>query len=316
MTLSGRHVLVLGGGGFIGRHVVDAILAEGGEVSVMDLHQPDDADPRITWFCGSLGRSDAVAAAAQGCDTAIYCAGHSLPATGNRDVAGEITDHVVTSVRVAEICAAQGVKRFLFSSSGGTVYGTDNVAPMAETSPTLPKTAYGASKLAIEHYLRVVGAHQSMRTISFRIANPYGEGQHSGRGQGFIAAAMAAAFSGEELSIWGTGDVVRDFVYVGDVARAFASACTYEGPHDLFNIGKGEGASLLEIVAQVESASGRKINLKLCPERSIDVQRNVLDIARARAELGWSPDTLLATGLTRTAQWWSAKLEPPSAPLA
>lgn len=314
MTLSGRHVLVLGGGGFIGRHVVDAILAEGGDVAVIDLHKPDDADPRIKWLCGSLSEADAVAVAAQGCDTAIYCAGHSLPATGNLDVAGEITDHVVTSVRVAEICAAQGVNRFLFSSSGGTVYGTDNVAPIAETSPTMPKTAYGASKLAIEHYLRVVGTHRTMRTISLRIANPYGEGQRSGRGQGFIAAAMAAAFSDEELPIWGTGEVVRDFIYVADVARAFARACSYDGAHDLFNIGKGEGASLLEIVAQVEAASGRKINLRLCPERSIDVQRNVLDIAHARAELEWSPDVSLAAGLSRTAQWWSA--QSPSASFA
>lgn len=309
MILDGRHILVLGGGGFIGRHVVDAILAEGAEVSVMDLHQPDDADPRINWLCGSLGKADVVAAAAQGCDTAIYCAGHSLPATGNLDVAGEITDHVVTSVRVAEICAAQGVKRFLFSSSGGTVYGTDNAGPIAETSPTMPKTAYGASKLAIEHYLRVVGAHRTVRTIAFRIANPYGVGQRPGRGQGFIAAAMAAAFSGEELSIWGTGEVVRDFVYVTDVAKAFVRACLYDGTHDLFNIGKGEGASLLEIVQQVEAASGRKINLQRRPQRSIDVQRNVLDISRARAELGWSPGVSLESGLTETANWWSAQIQ-------
>jgi UDP-glucose 4-epimerase len=309
MTLSGRHILVLGGGGFIGRHVVDAILAEGAEVRVLDLHKPADADPRINWLCGSLGETDVLATAAQGCDTAIYLAGHSLPAIGNLDVTGEISDHVVSSVRAAEVCAAQGVKRFLFSSSGGTVYGNGHAAPIAETAATAPMTAYGASKLAIEHYLRVVGAHQKMRAISLRIANPYGEGQRSGRGQGFIAAAMAAAFSGEELSIWGTGEVVRDFVYVADVAKACARACTYEGAHDLFNIGKGEGASLLEIVQQIEAASGRTINLRLCPERSIDVQRNVVDIARARAELGWSPDVSLEAGLTETAKWWSAQVE-------
>lgn len=309
MILNGRHILVLGGGGFIGRHVVDAILAEGALARVMDLAQPADADPRIDWRRGSLSETEILAAAAQGCDTAIYLAGRSLPALGNQDVAGEIADHVASTIRAAEICAARGVERFLFSSSGGTVYGTDNPDPIPETSPTIPKNAYGASKLAIEHYLRVVAAYQNIRTISLRIANPYGTGQHSGRGQGFVAAAMWAAFSGEELSIWGTGEVVRDFIYVADVARAFVSACAYEGAHDLFNIGKGEGVSLLEIVQRVETATARKINLRLSPQRSIDVQRNVLDTSRAKAELGWSPDVSLEAGLAMTAQWWAEQVE-------
>ena len=305
MTLTGRHILVLGGGGFIGRHTVNALLAEGAAVRVIDLHKPADADPRIDWRCSSLAATEDLASTAQGCDTAIYLAGHSLPATGNQDIAGEISDHVIATVRTAEICAEQGVSRFVFSSSGGTVYGTDNTAPIAETAPTKPMTAYGASKLAIEHYLRIVSAHRPMRAISLRIANPYGEGQRAGRGQGFVAAAMAAAFSGDALSIWGTGEVVRDFVHVADVAQACLRACTYSGAHDLFNIGKGEGASLLEIVRQVEIASGRKINLRLCPERAIDVKRNVLDIARARSELGWSPAIALDAGLRRTADWWA-----------
>lgn len=307
MILHGRRILLFGGGGFIGKHVVDAIFAAGGDVAVLDPHKPAEANPRIAWFAGSLADPQIVAKAASGCDTAIYMAGHSLPALGNQDVAAEVADHVVVTIRAAEICAQQGVTRFLFSSSGGTVYGTENEGEIAETFPTRPRNAYGASKLAIEHYLRIVGLTRGMRTISLRIANPYGVGQRAARGQGFIAAAMSAAFSGEELSIWGTGEVVRDFVYISDVAEACIRAAVYEGEYDLFNIGKGEGINLLTIVQKVEAASGRAINLTLHPARSVDVMRNVLDVARAGAELGWTPATSLEEGLARTAAWWSAQ---------
>lgn len=308
MRLHDQHVLVFGGGGFIGRHVVEAIVSQGGKVTAMDLHKPADIGEDVDWVVGSLADTTLVSSIASGCSAAIYLAGHSLPASANANVAEEVASHVIGAVKTAEICASQGVERFVFSSSGGTVYGTDNPGQMKEDAATHPKTAYGVSKLAIEHYLRVIGLHRGMKTVSLRIANPYGVGQKAGRSQGFIAAAMSAAINGETLSIWGDGSVVRDFIYVEDVAEACLSACTYSGPYDLFNIGRGEGASLREVVDLIEVASGKTISLALYPDRPIDVQRNVLDITRASEHLGWVPRVTMQDGLAKTSAWWTEQL--------
>lgn len=304
LPMNKQKVLVVGGGGFIGRHVIARLLAADAEVSILDKSVPDEMLSRLNCSIGSVSDSTLVAASVAGHDSVIYLAANSLPGSGFAGLSSEIHDHVEVAVRAAEISAAAGVKRFVFAGSGGTAYGYGGEIALREDMPTAPINAYGVSKLAIEHYLRLISRSRGMATTTLRISNPYGEGQNARRGQGVIAAAMEHALKGKTMQIWGDGSVARDFIHVADVAEAFAAACSVPNPPDLVNIGSGEATSLLTIIRKVEKATESTISVEFEPSRSVDVQVNKLDISLANETLGWSPNVSLPEGLARTARWW------------
>lgn len=303
-TLNGARVLVVGGGGFIGRHVVRAVKDAGAQPVGMDLVAPDGDLANVPWVTGSVSDPALFATAAAGCDSVVFLANSSLPNTANFDLAAEVGAHVQVSVKAAEICNDQGVRRFVFASSGGTVYGNDSAEPLTENAPTSPRNAYGASKLAIEHYLRLIGAMRPMWTVALRVSNPFGEGQRALRNQGFVAAAMQHAISGTTMPIWGDGTVERDFIHVHDVALAFVAALVAEAPPATVNIGSGQAVSLRQMLAEIETALGAPVPVAYEAGRVVDVKRNVLDVGLARRTLDWSPRLPLAEGLARTAAWW------------
>lgn len=308
---SSPRACVLGASGFIGRHVVTELLARGYRVTAADLNggaAPARQDHnRLDAQSGDLADEGFVRGLLDGADAVVCLAPNSLPATSNTDLAGEVGGHVLATIRIAELAHRAGVRNLVFASSGGTVYGIDSATPIPEHSPTRPRNAYGASKLAIEHYLRILRELRGLRTVSLRISNPYGAGQNADRGQGFIAMAMRRAYGGEPMTIWGDGETVRDFLFVRDLARAVAEACAYAGDATVMNIGSGLGYTLLEVARLVEGISGRPLQLRFEPNRKIDVARNVLDIGLAHQELGWRPETEIEEGLRLTAEWWARR---------
>lgn len=299
-----RRILVVGGNGFIGRHVLRAVMRTGATAVGMDLASPRGDLEAVPWVTGSVSDPALFATAVAGCDAVVFLANSSLPNTANFDLSAEVSAHVQVSVKAAEICNDQGVKRFVFASSGGTVYGHESTTPLSEEAATRPRNAYGASKLAIEHYLRLIGAMRTMSTVSLRISNPYGEGQRALRNQGFIAAAMQHAISGTTMPIWGDGSVERDFLHVEDVAKAFVAAIMADNPPSTVNIGSGQAVSLREILSHIEAITGHVVPVAYEHSRVVDVTRNVLDIRRAAQALGWAPRVTLVEGLNRTAAWW------------
>lgn len=299
------NVLVVGGGGFIGGHVVSALRRAGANVRVLDfVPAPSNLDG-VDWIAGSISDGTLVASSAIGCDAVIFLANASLPGSSQGDFEREASGHVGTTLRVAEICRDLGVKMFVFASSGGTVYGYNSPPDgIGEEGQTQPLNGYGVSKLSIEHYLRLMSGQGPMRALSLRLSNPYGERQTAHRAQGVVAAAMQHAMAGTTMTIWGDGSVERDFIHVEDVALAFVAALSYSGQYSVFNIGSGRAHSVNSILEAVRRQTGRDLRVSYQPDRPIDVHRNVLNIDRAARELGWSPRIDIESGLERTAKWW------------
>lgn len=299
------HCVLIGAGGFIGGALAGE-LKNHSRVVGLDIVSPPINLSWMDWIAGSIADPTLVASAVSGAKSVIFLANASLPGSSQRNFANEVSTHVAGTLQVAEICEKNGVERFIFASSGGTVYGRD--APLAgtpEDSLTEPRNAYGVSKLAIEHYLRLMHDAGRMRTLSLRLSNPYGAGQRALRGQGVVAAAMQHAMDGTTMPIWGDGTVERDFVYISDVAQAFVAALSHAGPSSVINIGAGQAVSLNRIIEEVRTATGCSIAVDYQPDRQIDVGRSLLCIDRAKDELGWTPKVTLQEGMRLTARWWT-----------
>ena len=300
--------LVLGGAGFIGSHLVERLLQAGHAVRVFDLqdqsaagHLPPGRD--IEWVRGSFLDPQDVAAAVAGCDAAFHLAWTTLPKSSIDDPRADVESNVLGTLRLLEAWCRSGAGKIVFISSGGTVYGAPRSVPITEEHPTHPITSYGITKLAVEKYLELYRVLHGLDYCVLRVANPFGERQRVASGQGAVTAFLHRAHRGEPIEIWGDGRVVRDYLYVGDVADALTRALEYRGERRIINIGSGVGRDLNEIAAAIERAIGRAVERRHTPGRTFDVPANVLDIRLARAELGWQPVTPFEVGLKRTLRW-------------
>jgi UDP-glucose 4-epimerase len=304
-SLHGVNCLVLGGGGFIGTHLCQALLRLDAQVSGFGRSR---TDPRalagVVWTSGEFADRTALARAVEGCEVVFHLLGGSIPDSSNRDPLGDLLSSAAASLQLLEICRASMVRKVLFVSSGGTVYGIPRAIPIPESAPTDPISAYGISKLAVEKYLALYHYLYGCDYSILRVANTFGPYQSPHRRQGLIAAFMHRTARGQPVEIWGDGRVVRDYIYIDDVIDAILAAAGYDGPHHLFNVGAGVGRSVLEVVTDIAKVLGRPDIVPIHkPGRATDVPVNVLDITLIRRELGWSPRTDWRDGLQQTADW-------------
>lgn len=298
--------LILGGNGFLGSHLTCALASAGHQVRVFD--RPGSIPclaipPGVEYVYADFSKQDAVEQALVGCDAVFHLLSTTLPKTSNDNPIYDLESNLVDTVRLLESAHRQGVRKILFASSGGTVYGVPLEIPIKENHPTEPVCSYGIGKLAIEKYLQLFEHLHGLTCCVLRIANPYGEGQSPTRAQGAISVFSYKALRGESVAVWGDGSVVRDYIYVGDVMTAFLKALTYEGEQRVFNIGSGSGYSVNDILNAIELVSTSAIKRNFLDARAFDVPVNVLDISLARQHLGWEPNVPLLEGLSRTMVW-------------
>jgi len=300
--------LVLGGGGFMGSHLSRALLEQGHGVRIFERPnlKPAEAlphDKALEWLEGDFLNEEDVGQAVAGCEIIFHLISTTLPKSSNDNPVYDVESNLIGTLHMLEAARNAGVRKVLFASSGGTVYGIPREVPIKESHPTDPVCSYGIGKLAIEKYLHLYHALHGLDYCVLRIGNPFGEGQRPTAAQGAIAVFLNKARHGEVIEVWGDGTVCRDYIYVGDVVRAFLKTMSYSGEHRLFNIGSGEGRSLNDLIAAIASLVGRPVTRKYLPGRSFDVPTNVLDISRAKTFLGWRPETLFRDGLSRTLKW-------------
>jgi UDP-glucose 4-epimerase len=298
--------LVLGGAGFLGSHLVEALIQERCAVRIFDRTRGSSgitSGSNVEFWEGDFGNRGDVAGALKGCRTVFHLLGTTLPKGSNDDPLHDLESNLLTTVQFLELARLSDVQKIVFASSGGTVYGVPTQVPIPEDHVTRPLCSYGIHKLAIEHYLHL---HESLYGIDYcvlRLANPFGERQRPDASQGAVAVFLDRALRGEEIVVWGDGSAVRDYVYVGDVTRAFCQAARHSGALKVFNIGSGHGLSVNELISSIEAFLGRTIARRYLPGRPFDVPVNVLDISRAAAHLGWSPQYSFHEGLRRTMAW-------------
>ena len=301
-----KRVLVLGGNGFIGSNLVIGLLRAGLEVRVLDLRrEPALArSSAVELIEGDFTNRAQSEAAVDGVDAVFHLASVTTPASGTSNPVYDVTENLLGTLRLLEACVARGVRRLVFISSGGTVYGTPHRVPITEDHPQDPINSYGIVKLAIEKYLGMYAHLGRLDPIVLRVANPYGPGQFTQGAQGAVAVALGCIHRGEPFRLWGDGSVVRDFLYVDDLTEAFLAALRApSGEPRVFNIGSGCGVALRDMLAASERIAGRTLTIEQLPGRSIDVPANVLDCTRARHLLGWGPRVSLDEGLARTWKW-------------
>jgi len=259
------------------------------------------------WYQGDFTDAAAVAAAVETFDVVFHLVHSTTPQAANLDMPGDVQRNVIPSLALLDICRKLGVKRVVFISSGGTVYGRPEQIPTPETAPTEPIAAYGISKLAIEKYLALYQHLYGLDYRILRVTNPYGPYQIALKNQGVVAALIARVLRKEAIEIWGDGTAVRDFIYIDDVVDALVAAAGDQSAERVFNIGSGQGRSLREIIAAVEQCLDRKIEINWMPRRSLDLPASVVAIDRAKTALGWVPKTPFEAGLRKTVEWWQSR---------
>jgi UDP-glucose 4-epimerase len=296
--------VVLGGSGFIGTNLCRRLLASGHRVRAFGRHCrfPDDLRG-VEWYQGDFSDPDSVAAAIETFDIVFHLVHGAMPQAANLTMAADVQRNVIPSITLLELCSKLGVRRVIFSSSGGTIYGCPAQIPTPEVAPTNPICAYGISKLAIEKYLTLYEHLYSLDFRILRIANPFGPFQIPWKGQGFIAAAISRALSGQPIEIWGDGSVVRDFVFIDDVVDAFEAVMIDTSNTRIFNIGTGKGRSLSDVIAAIEQLLDVRLSIKWARGRSLDIPMSVVAIDRARQALEWEPKTSFEAGLAMTIEW-------------
>ena len=294
--------IVTGGAGFIGSHVVDALVARGDEVAVIDslahgskenvsagaeLHVRDIREPLDDLF--DAVRPEAVFHLAAQADVRVSVENPVEDADVN----------VVGTIRILEGARRHGAQ-VVFSSTGGAIYG-ECEEPAREDAATEPLSPYGTSKLAAEEYLRSYNRLYGTRHISLRYGNVYGPRQDPHGEAGVVAIFLGALSRGEQAKIFGNGAQTRDYVYVGDVARATTS--TVGQDHGVFNVGTGRETSVVELYELCARVAGSDISAEQAPARLGELQRSFLDPTRAATELGFTAMVELEDGLRATWDW-------------
>ena len=299
------HHLILGGSGFVGRHVAVLLVQAGHRVTLADRSPPDQVFPpdiasRVSWQPLELGAADWDSLVADA-DVVHFYAWGSLPATANANPGGDLSLNVCALIDMLDALHRRGHGRVVFSSSGGTVYGKLEQIPVSEEHPSAPITAYGAGKASAEIYLGLYRAMHGLDCRIARISNLYGAGQNLARGLGAVTTFLHHALTGQRITIWGTGEVVRDYIHISDAAKCLCRLATNpRGEEFVFNVGSGVGVNLNEIVWELERRLHRKLDVIRTKARPFDVPVSVLDISRARAVFEWAPALSFSDGIART----------------
>jgi UDP-glucose 4-epimerase len=303
-------IAITGASGFIGRNLMQRLMERartgGPATTIRTLYSGDQ--PSAAWmFPKDLvrrtplydGRGQVHPEALNGVDTLVHLGWSTVPATAEQDPQADQRTNVEGGLRLLEAVRAAGVRRVVFLSSGGTVYGPAADLPIREDAPTRPISAYGISKLLFESYLGLAAKQHGFEHVILRPGNVYGDPVPRQRPQGVIEHWMARIAAGRPIELWNPLSVTRDLLHVDDMVTAILAAVEHPTGHAVLNIGTGVGTSLGELLALLERVVGRPIATEVRSAAEAAIPVNVLDPRRAMQVLGFQASVPLATGVER-----------------
>jgi UDP-glucose 4-epimerase len=297
-TLQDRRVLVTGGAGFIGGHLVDA-LADDNDVRVLDngrTGDPADLPEEVEFVDGDVRDADAVERATADADVIFHEAAVVSVAESVEKPAQSNDINLSGTVTVLE-AARRADARVVFASSAA-VYGHPERVPVSEDDPTDPLSPYALQKLAADRYVRMYADRYGLPTVALRYFNVYGPGQTAGDYAGVIIAFLNRLREGKSPVVHGDGTQTRDFVHISDIVRANLRAATTDATGEAYNVGTGESVTINELADLLIDASGVDVEREHGPAREGDVDESEADVSKARERLGYEPETTLREGLT------------------
>jgi len=301
--------LILGGAGFIGSHLADELLSCGYQVTIFDKINSFKGNinhllKHVKFIEGDFNNDIDVRNAVKSTDYVYHLVSTTLPQSSNLNPAYDVESNVLGSIKLLEECVSQSVKKIVFLSSGGTVYGVPKTIPITEDHACNPLCSYGITKIAIEKYLNLFYYLYNLDYSVIRLSNPYGERQNPNVPQGVISVFLKKVLLGEKIDIWGDGSVIRDYIYISDVSSALINVIKKSSVNKTFNVSSGAGYSLKEIITSIENVTGMNALVNYTnANRKFDVPVNILENTLFKNEFGWSQVIPLEEGIGRTWNW-------------
>lgn len=289
---------IFGGTGFIGRNLANQLQAASSSCLLLGRSIPAGLNDQAVRI--DFSRPETYREYLEEITTAIMLVSTSVPGTNINSPANEIRDNVVPYARFLNEVANSRLRKLIFLSSGGTVYGPPENELISEEHPTRPISPYGLGKLAIEEFIKAHAIDANWKYVILRPANPVGAFQHYKKGQGLVSAAIDAALSGKKLPVWGNGEATRDYFEIEDLCKVIVSLIDDNGAENqTYNVGSGIGLSVNQVIEIVSAGIGVPVPVEYQPSRSVDLDRNVLDVAKLRAKLGFVPRAISKDTISR-----------------
>ena len=301
------NVLVTGGAGFIGSHVVRFLLEDGYQVKVVDnlsRGNKESVDSRAELIVADINNSKKVKEALKGVDAVIHMAGLIVVPESVKDPIKYCENNVIGEVSLIESMRKAGVKKIIFSSSA-CVYGTPDKLPIKEDAPVRPDNPYGASKASIETFLQTYNVIHGFDSIILRYFNPYGPGEEHVPETHAIPNFIKATLAKKPIPLYWQGEQIRDFIYIEDLARAHIDVLDQKG-YQVFNIGTEKGIKVKDVISEIFKIVGYEVPIKDLGERLGDVHANFASSEKLKKAVGWRPKVELKDGLKRTVDYYES----------
>ena len=297
--------IIYGGAGFIGSHIAEDLLGNDLNVTIFDKLNTSKKNVKhiindIDFIEGDFNNRVNISKSLKDKDYVVHLVSSTLPADSNLNPYYDVESNLISSLHLFDECVKNNIKKVIFISSGGTVYGNPTKLPITEKHPTNPLNSYGIIKLTIEKYL---GMFKSLKGLNYKIlrfSNPFGERQNPRLTQGLISHLLYQIKNKIPIEIWGDGKIVRDYFYIGDGAKSIYKAIADKSDNNVYNISSAKGLSVNQILNKFKKVLKLKFKVSYTEARKFDVKANVLDNRLAKKYLKWEPETNFDTALKNT----------------
>ena len=306
--MTDNNCLIFGGGGFIGSHICDRLIEKGYKVTIFDKLYFNKANiehlkNKVKIIEGDFTNEVELKDALKNINIVFHLVSSTLPASSNQNPIYDVESNLVSTLRLLDESLKNKIKRIIFISSGGTVYGIPGKIPISENHPRKPICSYGITKKTIEDYFYMYYKLYGLDYTVFRLSNPYGERQNPFVAQGVIPVFLKKIIKKEQIEIWGDGSVKRDYIYIKDSVKLIVDSLEVNSETKIFNLAYGKGYTINEILEVIGKITKLNFKVKYSKGRAIDVPVNVLDNSLAKKTFNWKPEVSLEEGIQLTYEY-------------